>query len=509
MAFQSYTAEDVVALRVYCALCFGVFQAGVGLLQGVCGHVFCANCAKETGNGCPYDGQVGVGGTLDLSTVRWVEWMVENMAQANDPSISQQLPTIVASLSSSVCYAYVPCRKYYYHLPCTAGCPYLHGQPSVLSTKACPLAQSCHRGQLCPYNHTYSAQPQYPVPVNTGYNQPAAPMQMNGYQSYTPAQLNPSPYQTFMPPPGQSPQAPRPVGMTPAQLNPGGLTPGQMGIQPRTSAMPAFTTPPVHSSAPPQLGYQPGYMPAPPQYAYLPSPPQTVMYMAPPPFYSPPYAGRDPRSAPHPAPHPAPRAPPSPFQYHRPARWYDPARPSPTSTKPLPTTDKHYKEISAFFAKTSSQTIESIERIFSYRLYTNYAYRHEAFSRAEGKAVKIKHLFHGTRSTDPKVIYDSDTGLDSRVGHGMWGNGSYYAVNSSYSVAYSFTRPDGKHQMFCCSVIIGDAVDLPSTPTLTRPPQKPNSSSLYHSVKGNTQGSDIYITYEPAMSYPSYLITFS
>jgi hypothetical protein len=153
--------------------------------------------------------------------------------------------------------------------------------------------------------------------------------------------------------------------------------------------------------------------------------------------------------------------------------------------------------------------IVEIKRIYNYRLYTNYAYKHEAFSRAEGKAVKIRHLFHGTKTTDPKVIYDTDTGLDSRVGQGMWGQGTYYAVNSSYSVNYSFTRPDGNHDMFCCSVIIGDAIDLPSTPTLNRPPPKPNSSGLYHSVKGNTGGSDVYITYEPAMSYPSYLITFT
>lgn len=508
-----------MALRVYCALCFGVFQAGMGLLQGACGHVFCANCAKEVGSGCPFDGQVGVGGMLDLNTVRWVEWLVGNMSQASDPSLAQQLSAIFTSLSSSVCYAYVPCRKYYYSLPCAARCPYSHTQPSVLGTKPCPLAQVCFRGQLCPYNHTYSAQPQYQDAANTGYSQAAGIQPINSYQTYTASQLStgsfpaPNPYQTVMPPPGQSPQAPKQVGMTPAQLNPGGLTPGQLGIQSQALAMPAFTAAPVQTYAPPQLGYQPGYAPqyTPPpvtQFAYLPSPPPAIVYMAAPPGYPPPpYAGREPHSAPR-APHSAPRAPPSPFQYHKPARWYDPTRPIPTATKQLSPTEKHYKEISSLFAKTSSQSIVSIEQIFSYRLYTNYAYKHEAFSRQEGTAVKIKHLFHGTSSTDPKVIYDSDTGLDSRVGRGMWGQGTYYAVNSSYSVNYSFTRPDGKKQMFCCSVIIGDAKDLPSTPNLIRPPQKPNSGSFYHSVKGNTQGSDIYITYEPAMSYPSYLITF-
>lgn len=210
----------------------------------------------------------------------------------------------------------------------------------------------------------------------------------------------------------------------------------------------------------------------------------------------------------HRPPAPKPSGQPRFFQYHRPARWYDPTKPCPTSIQSIPATDKHFKEISALFGRTSGNQIVKIERIYNYKLYTNYAFKHEAFSRTEGRAVAIKHLFHGTRGTDPRVIYDTDTGLDSRVGGGMWGQGTYYAVNSSYSVNYASVRADGKMQMFCCSVIVGDTISLPSTPNLIRPPQKPNSTGLYHSVQGNTQGSDVFITYEPAMSYPSYLITF-
>jgi hypothetical protein len=60
-------------------------------------------------------------------------------------------------------------------------------------------------------------------------------------------------------------------------------------------------------------------------------------------------------------------------------------------------------------------------------------------------------------------------------------------------------------------VIVGDTADMPhtqATEALVRPPLKQGTNSLFHSVKGSEGGSDIYITYEPNMSYPDYLITF-
>lgn len=197
------------------------------------------------------------------------------------------------------------------------------------------------------------------------------------------------------------------------------------------------------------------------------------------------------------------------FIYHRPARWYQPGHPIPTDLQPLSATDKHYKTISDLFHQTSPNTkIVSIELIRNYQLYTIYAMKHEAFSVAAGRAVAIKHLFHGTSATAPKVIYDTVSGLDSRVGKGMWGQGTYYAVNSSYSVNYAHPLANGDAQMFCCSVIVGDFVRLPADSSLRKPPANPQGG-IYHSIQGNTNGSDIFITYEPAMSYPTFLITFT
>ena len=46
----------------------------------------------------------------------------------------------------------------------------------------------------------------------------------------------------------------------------------------------------------------------------------------------------------------------------------------------------------------------------------------------------IKHLFHGTKMTDPTTIYSFETGLDMRYSQdGANGIGLYFADNSWYS----------------------------------------------------------------------------
>ena len=43
----------------------------------------------------------------------------------------------------------------------------------------------------------------------------------------------------------------------------------------------------------------------------------------------------------------------------------------------------------------------------------------------------MKHLFHGTRAAEPKMIYASEEGLDFRFSNaGAYGNGIYFANNS-------------------------------------------------------------------------------
>ena len=75
----------------------------------------------------------------------------------------------------------------------------------------------------------------------------------------------------------------------------------------------------------------------------------------------------------------------------------------------------------------------------------------------------VKHLFHGTSSTDPSLIYKSESGLDMRFSNsGMYGKGIYFAEHSSYSDGYAFYKNNavGQKQMFLALVLVGDSVGL-------------------------------------------------
>ena len=58
----------------------------------------------------------------------------------------------------------------------------------------------------------------------------------------------------------------------------------------------------------------------------------------------------------------------------------------------------------------------------------------------------VKLMFHGSTGTDPKLIYESEYGLDNRYSKpGMYGTGIYFADNSSYSFNYQYNL-DGSNR---------------------------------------------------------------
>ena len=57
----------------------------------------------------------------------------------------------------------------------------------------------------------------------------------------------------------------------------------------------------------------------------------------------------------------------------------------------------------------------------------------------------MKCLFHGTRETNPKLIYSSEDGLDVRFSNaGAFGTGIYFADNSAYSHTYAHNTQKGE-----------------------------------------------------------------
>lgn len=69
----------------------------------------------------------------------------------------------------------------------------------------------------------------------------------------------------------------------------------------------------------------------------------------------------------------------------------------------------------------------------------------------------MKHLFHGTRDTNPEHIYQSQDGLDHRFSaDGLMGYGVYFADNAHYSNTYAHNTGYAK-QMLLSLVLIGES----------------------------------------------------
>lgn len=79
-------------------------------------------------------------------------------------------------------------------------------------------------------------------------------------------------------------------------------------------------------------------------------------------------------------------------------------------------------------------TIKKIQKIYNVVLYEKFM---NEFKRMLRKYPHLqitdilKHLFHGSRATDPKLIYGTEDGLDIRFSNaGVYGQGIYFADNA-------------------------------------------------------------------------------
>jgi len=149
--------------------------------------------------------------------------------------------------------------------------------------------------------------------------------------------------------------------------------------------------------------------------------------------------------------------------------------------------------------------ILKIQRVQNLWQWQKYVFLRDRLAKRHEKSTSHETLlFHGTRQNDPSLIHNGDDGFDMRFSQaGMWGKGSYFAVNARYSHDYCYTLSSGNtRQMFSAKVAIGKSVELASKADLIKPPEG------YDSVTGQTNGSVVYIVYENGRAYPEHLITY-
>ena len=132
-------------------------------------------------------------------------------------------------------------------------------------------------------------------------------------------------------------------------------------------------------------------------------------------------------------------------------------------------------------------------------------------ARRNRQAVNEKNLFHGTTPDSVEAICKQN--FDWRL-HGRnaskYGEGSYFAVNASYSHSYA-KRDDNMFQfMFLTKVLVGSYTKGHSS--YRRPPPKQPSdpaSDLYDSCVDNTSNPTIFVVFDTDQFYPEYIIQYS
>lgn len=182
--------------------------------------------------------------------------------------------------------------------------------------------------------------------------------------------------------------------------------------------------------------------------------------------------------------------------------------------------EEDYKIVFESFKKTlPNNTINTIKRIQNSELYKSYQESMNKSKRLKeingqkliGNENYERHLWHGTKTTDPMELVDRTTsGLSTQYANDacMWGRGIYFAENASYSFNYSFSKNGFKYMLFC-KVFVGEFIFLNANSNLKEPPYKDQKKKiLYDSVQGNTNGSDVYILYENNRNYPYFLVEF-
>ena len=122
-----------------------------------------------------------------------------------------------------------------------------------------------------------------------------------------------------------------------------------------------------------------------------------------------------------------------------------------------------------------------------------------------------KKLFHGT---GPEIVDNiCKQNFDWRV-HGknatLYGQGSYFALNASYSDRYAAHKNKGPSRfMFLADVLVGSHVK--GDPSMRRPPPKNPSnptSDLYDSCVNDERKPEIFVVFENDQCYPSYVIEY-
>ncbi|XP_045575841.1 protein mono-ADP-ribosyltransferase PARP14 isoform X1 [Salmo salar] len=174
-----------------------------------------------------------------------------------------------------------------------------------------------------------------------------------------------------------------------------------------------------------------------------------------------------------------------------------------------PGTSEH-DEVLGLFQATCQNTVLKIERIQNPSLWKNLQIKKQEMDSKNRHQNNEKRLFHGTC---PQIIDKINANGFNRSYAGKnaaaYGNGTYFAVEASYSADDTYSVPDsqGQKHMYLCHVLTGDFTE--GEQYMIVPPAKSKSTTqLYDSVTDDPTAPSMFIVFNDIQAYPAYLITF-
>ncbi|NXK54094.1 PAR12 polymerase, partial [Chauna torquata] len=169
-----------------------------------------------------------------------------------------------------------------------------------------------------------------------------------------------------------------------------------------------------------------------------------------------------------------------------------------------------YRKIQRLFEKTMKDyNICRLQRIQNPTLWQVFQWQKEQMKKLnKSKWVDERLLFHGTNPSHVPAICEQN--FDWRIcgTHGtMYGKGSYFARDASYSHEYCSSR-SGHYSMFVAQVLVGKFVRGDSE--YLRPPPRPsNPNRLPLTCVDDPDDPSIFVIFEKYQIYSAYILEYN
>jgi poly [ADP-ribose] polymerase 7/11/12/13 len=180
-----------------------------------------------------------------------------------------------------------------------------------------------------------------------------------------------------------------------------------------------------------------------------------------------------------------------------------------------------FQTVSARFAETMpTRTVDDIQRVENGLLHEMFTVNMETISRQLHPATDDidaaqsdirRTLFHGTRaveqitgSTDGQGFLPLLAGTSTGA---IYGDGTYFARDASYSDTYARTLPTGQKQMLLVDVIVGRWAEGQQGMKVC--PTVPGEQYIrFNSLVNDTANPAIFVIQHSSQAYPTHLITY-